>query len=226
MANHVRNLVERHPAHALLALADPATDPQAEDRQHHRQRASVRAQHDAEAKVHHPDPAFPRRIGGCLPFSHDVGEKSLAGGGIFGKPLPLSVAVVADGRCRQQGRRRPLQGRECSGQQPGTLCPAPPDPLLALLRPEAEQVFPREVYYGSVSFQSRGIDLLRRRRPVDPVVASRRLPAIAHHPRHGMPGTLQIRREHRAQHSRGAGDRDSHQRPRTEARSADPASGV
>ena len=130
-------IVEMDPARPLLPAADAAAEAETEDRQHTGERA-------AAAPEHHPDPGDDDAdvVGfGCerraFPVLTHLGEKSGAGLRLLGQYRVATIAVVPDGRRRQQDARAPC-GRQCRDrphEQPRPRDTRPPDDLLPPRRP-------------------------------------------------------------------------------------------
>jgi hypothetical protein len=88
---------------------------------------ALRAEHDTQARVHHPDAGLQRRLRRGLPLPANPGQKIRAGGALLGQDLVAAVPVVADGRGRDHDLRRIGEGGYTLRQKPRSLYPAVED---------------------------------------------------------------------------------------------------
>ena len=99
-------VVERDPAHPLLARTEAAAEPELEREQHPLERAAVRGEHDAGADGHTADPGVGRRRRLRLPRDARPrrGSRRRARSASV-SALVAAVAVVADRRTRHEHLR-------------------------------------------------------------------------------------------------------------------------
>ena len=107
-ADHSEHVGHRHPAEPLLAVAEWSPEPQFEGSDHLGECATVAREDDSESGVDHPNTGRARGIGCRLPVAHQLGKKAASRSGGLVEQLVAAIAVEADRRRTNEGRRRLL----------------------------------------------------------------------------------------------------------------------
>ena len=97
VVNSTHQILNMNPTHPLAAGADAAAEAQAERQEHVAERASIRAQHDAEAGVRGANADFARGTRSRLPFAANFWKEAGADGALFGQGFVPAIAIEADG---------------------------------------------------------------------------------------------------------------------------------
>ena len=157
-----------HPGHPLPAVAQPSARAQLEGQRHPRQRPAVRREDDSESQAHHARAEFGPARGFRFPFAAKPGKKIVSRGACLRESFIAAVAVVTDGRCRNDYARRPLQFGKLPEQVPCGVDPAAPQQFLARRVPSASgDGRPREMNERVRALGARRVELARNRVPCD-----------------------------------------------------------
>ena len=153
IADHV---VERYPAHPLLAAADHAADAQFERRQHRRQSPAIFRQNDPCPKQHRPDTHVlgPPRFG--LPFFCIHPQRNVSPAELDSvSQLVAAVAVKSDRRPEMNTFGFTFIAAKASIIAPRAEDAAVPDRLLFLVRPSqpAADILAGEMDDGVQAFE-------------------------------------------------------------------------
>src|SRR5581483_11056126 len=93
-------VVDVNPTPPLPSVADSSADTHTKWREHLGERASMGAQHQANAQIDDPNPRQPCRLRSLFPFAGDLRQEVIPGHAVFGQKLVATVSVVSDRGCR------------------------------------------------------------------------------------------------------------------------------
>ena len=201
-------VVERDPAHVLLAGAEAAAQPHPERGHQAPEQAAVDREHRTGADVSDPDTCVRGRFRRVFPLLAHVGEESAAGRGRLGERLVAVRPVVVDAGRRDQHRRLVRETGERAGEHVRALRARLEDEPLARRRPAlVADAGAGEMDDGVDALEPGGVDRTRVGIPGELVGAGR---GTAHDPHGAVTGPRERGNERRSDQPARPRDRDVH----------------
>ena len=204
------------PRHVLAAAGDRTADPELEERQHLRERAAARRQHDPGPRQRDPQ----LRVGLMrlvLPGDDDLGQEIRPGRRALIERLVALRAVVTGGRLGDEHARTLTVGQrvERADQIARRQHARFPDPALGRVGPALRDRLAQQVHDRVRSAQRVGRrGRSQRIRPrIDLGVGTEDAAAalgVARKRHHGVAASVERRRQRHSDRSRRSGDHDSH----------------
>ena len=123
------------PTYVLTSAAEPATQAEAEDGEHARERSALCAEYDTKAEMKDTDACVDGGPGCSFPMLTARGEKTGAEGRGFVEEVIAAIAVYADGRSDQERAGGMAKAGEGSGKGAGSVDAALGDFVLVVKGP-------------------------------------------------------------------------------------------